>query len=315
MNPPVAGSSPAGPTMKNKYLYIITLSFSLFACSNTGSTPQTSTTSSTTVTLPEKPVVIAAVGDVSCSTTQRQENPSGCQDKKVAQLIASQEPDHVFILGDIQYNSGSQLEYNSNFIPIWDNLISIMRPVLGNHDLTNGSSAFYSLFPDIQKPGYYFYDISDRWRLFALNTNDECQYVKCNKGSDQYNWFESELQKSQNLCKIVIQHHPRYSSGVHGENYSTDDLDNLAQQYNVSIVLAAHDHHYERFNTTPVRYVVGTGGKELRSTNFVAKDSSFILDNKYGSLMLQVYSKYVNAYFISIDHTVYDYQTISCKTP
>ena len=58
-------------------------------------------------------------------------------------------------------------------------------------------------------------------------------------------------------------HHPRWSSGLHGSDGTMSELWRLLASARADVVLAGHDHHYERF--APIdgirSFVVGTGGK------------------------------------------------------
>ncbi len=75
-------------------------------------------------------------------------------------------------------------------------------------------------------------------------------------------------------------HHPVVTSGPNGNNAFLRDLWGLLYEQNVDVVVAAHDHLYERFapinalfQRDPVRgvrhFVAGTGGAELYPTAFV----------------------------------------------
>jgi hypothetical protein len=58
-------------------------------------------------------------------------------------------------------------------------------------------------------------------------------------------------------------HHPRFSSGLHGSDESLDDLWRALAAGGADVVLAGHDHHYERFAPRDGMrmFVVGTGGR------------------------------------------------------
>jgi hypothetical protein len=81
---------------------------------------------------------------------------------------------------------------------------------------------------------------------------------------------EQELKASSNDWKIVVFHHPLYSSGErHGSDLRLREvLEPLFLKYNVSVVLNGHDHFYERVKPQKgIQYfVVGSGG-QLRSGN------------------------------------------------
>jgi hypothetical protein len=60
-------------------------------------------------------------------------------------------------------------------------------------------------------------------------------------------------------------HHPRWSSGFHGSDPGYDEFWRILSTAGADVMLAGHDHHYERF--APDRgmrqFVVGTGGRSL----------------------------------------------------
>ena len=82
--------------------------------------------------------------------------------------------------------------------------------------------------------------------------------------------WSNELKASSNDWKIVVFHHPLYSSGErHGSDLRLREvLEPLFLKYNVSVVLNGHDHFYERVKPQKgIQYfVVGSGG-QLRAGN------------------------------------------------
>lgn len=279
----------------------------LCACSNN------SPTMVTIERLVRKPVIIASVGDISCSRTQRASGNYPCADAEVASLIRDKQPDHLFLLGDIQYQSHTVKNFQENFAPVWSDLIPIAKPVAGNHEYAEGGArGYYATWAKHPKPGYYSFDVNSRWVVVVMNTNDECRFVHCGKGSDQYVWLESELQKNESKCVVVMAHHPRYSSGVHGSSKFMNDSFELMTQYGVDILLSGHDHHYERFDTRPVQFVVGTGGKDLRRVGTPVEGSIFFSDKHYGALFMSVTDRGADLEFVSTDNIVVDRTTITC---
>jgi calcineurin-like phosphoesterase family protein len=280
----------------------------LSACTSTETTPTTTTTEA------PRPVVIASVGDISCSSPMRLSGKHPCVDAEVASLVRGKQPDHLFLLGDIQYQSHTVKNFQENFGPIWADLIPIAKPIAGNHEYSEGGAkGYYATWTKYPKPGYYSFDVNNDWAVIAMNTNDECRFVYCDKGSDQYLWLESELQKNAGKCIIVMAHHPRYSSGVHGSSKFMKDSFDLMTQYGVDIFLSGHDHHYERFNTQPVQFVVGTGGKDLRRVRTTPVEGSVFLSNKHhGALFMSITNRTALVEFIDIDGLMIDWKTITC---
>ena len=99
-------------------------------------------------------------------------------------------------------------------------------------------------------------------RFFALDSN----YID----QTQLEWLEKELAASDSQWKIAFFHHPLYSSG---EKHGSDDalreqLEPLFVKYGVSLVLAGHEHFYERIKPQKgiTHFVAGSAAK-LRKGN------------------------------------------------
>jgi len=94
-------------------------------------------------------------------------------------------------------------------------------------------------------------------RFFALDSN----YMD----RTQLAWLERELAASGSDWKIAFFHHPIYSSGGrHGSDLQLRALlEPLFLKYGVDLVLAGHEHFYERIKPQKgiVHFVVGSGGK------------------------------------------------------
>jgi hypothetical protein len=82
---------------------------------------------------------------------------------------------------------------------------------------------------------------------------------------EQVDWLEKELKGSNDDWKIVVFHHPLYSSGGrHGSDLELRaTLEPLFIKYNVSVALTGHDHFYERIKPQHgiAHFVVGSGGQ------------------------------------------------------
>jgi 3',5'-cyclic AMP phosphodiesterase CpdA len=82
---------------------------------------------------------------------------------------------------------------------------------------------------------------------------------------EQIDWLEKELKGSKEDWKIVVFHHPIYSSGGrHGSDLKLREaIEGLFIKYNVSVALTGHDHFYERIKPQHgiAHFVVGSGGQ------------------------------------------------------
>jgi hypothetical protein len=86
----------------------------------------------------------------------------------------------------------------------------------------------------------------------------------------QLNWIRQQLSGSDARWKICFFHHPLYSDGkMHGPDLDLrKQLEPLFVQYGVTLVLAGHEHFYERVQPQKGIYyfVLGSSG-QLRFHN------------------------------------------------
>jgi hypothetical protein len=74
--------------------------------------------------------------------------------------------------------------------------------------------------------------------------------------------LDDTLATSDNQWKVVCLHHPLHSSGKHGPTPgAAEALGPILRRHHVDLVLAGHDHHYERFAPIDgVTHIVSGGG-------------------------------------------------------
>jgi len=170
--------------------------------------------------------------------------------------------DTVVTVGDNMLGSERPQDFRTKFEipykPLLDAGVTFYAS-LGNHDARE--QRFYKRF-NMGGSLYYTFNPSPDIRFFMLDSNYPTP--------EQIAWFEKELQASSSDWKIVVFHHPLYSSGDrHGSDLLLRDaLEPLLVKYNVSLVLNGHDHFYERVKPQHgiAYFVVGSGG-QLRVGN------------------------------------------------
>lgn len=298
-----------------KIRYLVVFLVVAFIVANTF-LPKESNSSGTNTIQPlvlyNKRFTVAATGDISCSPSQRRSAKSNeCRDLDVLSVIERNKPSHIFLLGDLQYHSGTQQEFAESFMPTWGASKSTLVPALGNHEYyTKGASGFFSSFPQVPKTGYYSIEHKGI-KFIVINTN--CKIVRCSKGSEQYRWLRNELIRGYGKCTIVAGHSPRYSSGPHGNDSSIKDLWSLMERFNVFMYLSGHDHHYERFNTSPIQIVSGSGGKKLRSVQSQKESSEYLNSKDFGSLFLSFDDSKISSWFETVDGKKLDEKVYNCN--
>jgi hypothetical protein len=201
--------------------------------------------------------LLLAVGDIAACETS--------SDELVGEL-ASRLEGTIALLGDNAYPDGSAADYVSCFDPSWGPMRDRLRPVPGNHDYqTSGASGYFGYFgaaAGTAGQGWYSYDLGT-WHVIALNS--ECGAVGCGSGSAQLTWLVADLAAHPAACSLAYWHHPRYSSGPHGDDAMTDAFWRALSAAGADLVLSGHDHDYERIGPIDgIRsFVVGTGGRSL----------------------------------------------------
>ena len=267
-----------------------------------------------------KKIVVVAVGDIACRPGA-QVTKTACRHARTARLTRSLEPDAVLALGDLQYESGTLPDFRGSYDKTWGRLLDKTYPVPGNHEYrTPGARGYYAYFDDRQpgKPGYYAFNLG-KWRVYALNSN--CGDIACGA---EYRWLKRDLAAKPRACSIFMMHHPRFSSGIeHGSDRDMARFFSIAVDNDVEMVLAGHDHDYERFRrmrasgavdrSGVLSFVSGAGGKSAYDFGKVEEGSAYRLSGRFGVLRLALRQDRFNFSFRDIDGSVEDRGRRSCR--
>jgi hypothetical protein len=188
---------------------------------------------------------------------------------RVANLVQSWDVDFVITTGDNNYTGlsdgidGVIGRYYSDFIGnYWGAYGAGSRttrfwPSPGNHDWDVADLVAYTDYFTL--PGNErYYDINlGLVHLFAVDS-DPREPDGTTADSVQAQWLRTRLARSNSCFNVVYFHHPAYSSGPHG---SSVDMRWPFEAWGADVVLAGHDHVYERFEVGQIPYfTVGLGG-------------------------------------------------------
>jgi acid phosphatase type 7 len=244
-------------------------------------------------------VLVAAAGDIACHPDEIAAGQRPCRQGATAGLLAGLRLDAVLPLGDLQYKDGDLASFQAVYQQTWGRFKAITRPAVGNHEYgTRGASGYFSYWGAVAgepDKGWYSYDLGS-WHLIALNS--ECRPIGgCGPGSPQERWLRADLAAHPAECTLAYWHHPRFSSGYHGDTPDLDGLWRALHEAGAEIVLNGHDHDYERFapqdpsgtldETRGIRqFVVGTGGANHRAFETVKPNSEVRNADTFGVLVL-----------------------------
>src|SRR5687767_6135039 len=189
----------------------------------------------------------------------------------------------VLMMGDNMYGGESARDFQRKFEipykPVLDKNVKFYAS-LGNHDSTN--QRMYKLF-NINGERFYTFRPKQGVRIFALDSN----YID----RTQLQWLEKELQSSGSDWKIMYFHHPIYSSGGrHGSDTALrDQLEPLFLKYGVDVVLAGHEHFYERLKPQKgIHYFISGGAGKLRKGDVGGEYTDKAFDQGFHFMIFEI---------------------------
>lgn len=299
----------------------------VFACKiPVQTTPAPATASAELVAASGASVFIGA-GDIGECATDGDDRTAHIVDSVLKADSVAKVDDAVFTLGDNAYPDGSASNFAICFAESWGDsakrILKKIRPTPGNHEhYTDAAAPYYKYFGDkagSPKKGYYSYDIGE-WHALALNSEILVNpaFTLADR-KEQEDWVRAELKKTpQKLCTVAYWHHPLYSSGWHGDNAAIRPIWQILQDGGVDLILAGHDHHYERFapmngfgTVDSVKgmysYVVGTGGGDLRGVrNKPTPGSVTRIQGYFGVLKLTLGKGEFSSAFLDVNGRIWD---------
>ena len=274
--------------------------------------------------------IVAAAGDIACGPLTAPSLET-CHDFDTSELIVAMKPALVLALGDLQYEDAKLEDFGRYYDSSWGRFKPITRPAAGNHEyqLYADARGYFDYFNGLGVPdgpagprgrGYYSFNLG-AWHVVALNSN--CDRIGgCQQGSTQWTWLRNDLRASSAPCTLAYWHHPRFSSGRNGSTASMQAIWALLVEQGADLVLAGHDHSYERFarldalgrvDARGVRQIVaGTGGRSLYAFGAPLAGSE-IRVSQFGALRLVLRPRGYEWELIGIGATVHDLGADTCS--
>lgn len=197
----------------------------------------------------------AALGDYGAGTDQQ---------RRVAANILRSGAELVITAGDNVYPTGRWEDYARNFDP--PDLMGVLAtripfmPALGNHDMYRDDlRPYFGHFPHLQGRPYYAYTMRNV-HFLALDGDQDLR-----KGSAQYRWLEQELASSKEPWRVVYLHYPLYGRDLNAYDEIRKAVQPLLAKYKVQLLIAGHEHNYQR--SIPIdgvtHLLTGGGGQQV----------------------------------------------------
>jgi acid phosphatase type 7 len=248
------------------------------------------------ILFPDKGVSIFAAGDIASCKSYRPEDSGAAKTAAIISAGLAQDKDAlVLTLGDNTYPVGLLSEFEDCYGPTWGQFKQRTRPSPGNHEYyTPQAVGYYTYFGEAAGPGRrgYYSFTHGGWHIVSLNS-----YLKPAEHDAQIAWLKEELARNPAKCTLAFWHHPLYSSGGHGNDKRMQDAWAILHGAGAEVVLASHDHNYERFAPQDAegqrdeargmrQFVVGTGGATLTPLRFRRLNSEASDNSTHGVLKL-----------------------------
>jgi hypothetical protein len=229
-------------------------------------------------------------------------------------LLLDGSTDPILALGDIVYPNGSASDFTRYFAPPWGRHKSRIKPIPGNHEYqTTNATGYFGYFGAAagnSAAGYYSFN-HGAWHIVALNTGRCSSDPGTCITQAQLDWLDSDLAANPRACTLAYWHHPRFSSGEHGNNAPVAPLWTILANRGADVLLTGHDHNYERFVAQDgagqasangiVEFVVGTGGTGLRSFSTAPLATTAVRDSSsHGVLKLTLRDSSYDWQFIPV---------------
>lgn len=270
----------------------------------------------TSTDVPSQPPVIPAPGNASTFVNVLGDT-GWCGSPALAPLarLFDRFGGEILLAGDLAYPNGTMDEFRNCFEPSFGRFKSRMRSSPGNHDYAASASAesYFTYFGERSGPnrlGYSSFRAAE-WTVLMLNSN-----VPIGRNSAQYAFVRTTMQQAPTRCTMAVMHHPFDSSSINGPTPSLRDIWELMYNLGADLVIAGHDHLYERHAPVDAnqrrddvrgirQFTVGTGGAPLYNKVRNALNSEFVVST-FGMLRLKLDPALYEWQFMDVDGSVLD---------
>jgi hypothetical protein len=245
----------------------------------------------------------------------------------VSSLVHSWNPDFITTAGDNNYPDGDYSTIDCNIGQYYHDFIypyaggygpgaptNRFFPTLGNHDWdTDDAQPYLDYFTLPNNERYY--DFTWGAVQFFMLDSDENEPDGITSTSAQAQWLQARLRASQAVWKLVLLHHPPYSSGL--EHGSTPDLQWPYRQWGAQAVLAGHDHSYERIIYGGLAYFVnGLGGDDgVYGFGTPVAGSEVRYNDDHGAMLCEANTATLTCRFINLHGDTIDTYTLFAPAP
>lgn len=201
---------------------------------------------------------------------------------ELAQRVVGEGVDLVLHTGDVVYRVQEDVDAPSAFLrklyrPLAPLLARVpFYPVPGNHEFDaptywRDQPYYQHAFPPFEHPDLSMPEEGEgMWYAFRIG---DVQFIMLNSQSvfgypglaQQQAWLTERIEDPSARYSVVVSHVPPYTVGRHPEdaNVLRDQWGHLFGSPRVPLVLAGHDHNYQRFVVADTSFVISGGGSSV----------------------------------------------------
>ena len=240
----------------------------------------------------------------------------------VANLVKSWNPNFIVTVGDNNYPDGEASTIDANIGKYYHEYIhpytgaygagattNRFWPSVGNRDWENLTGARlqpylnYFVLPGNER----YYDFVQGPVHFFMLDSDSREPDGITSNSKQAQWLQVRLAASNAPWKVVVLHHPPFSSRT-----SWSNLQWPFKAWGADVVLSGHAHIYERILRDGFPYLIcGLGGESLGSFSTAISGSMVRYGSDYGALKVTASSTNLTFRFITRTGAVIDTYSLS----
>ncbi|WP_165903652.1 metallophosphoesterase family protein [Hymenobacter gummosus] len=252
---------------------------------------------------------------------------AGAPEREVATMVAGWNPEFIITMGDNNYEWGEASTIDQNIGQYYHQFIypysggygaaspgheNRFFPCLGNHDWATANAQGYLSFFALPGNERYYDFVRGNVHFFVLDS-DAHEPDGVSSTSAQAQWLQQRLAASTKPWKIVYFHHAPYSSGQYG-NIATMQWPFKA--WGASLVMAGHNHHYERLTVDGLPYIVnGLGGRSLYGIGQPGPYTQALYAADYGAMLLNASATTLSMQFYTRTGQLIDAHTLLRAAP
>lgn len=237
----------------------------------------------------------------------------------VANLVKSWNPDFIITTGDNNYESGAASTIDINIGQYYHDYIGNYHgaygagsvenrffPSLGNHDHVAANAQPYIDYFTLPGNEYYYDYVRGDIHFFVL---DHYMFGGTSQTGETALWLKAGLAASTSRWNIVYFHAAPYTSGIGNSSYLPMRWPFAA--WGADVVMAGHEHSYERLTEDGITYFVnGAGGRALYGMGAPIAGSQVRWNSEQGAMLVESQNGSISFMFITKSGRIVDNYTL-----